>query len=234
MDIVYPLGTGSVWENNELRYSLRSVAENLSGVRNIYIVGERPDWLQNVFSLPYPDICGVPWRNSFAKILHACTQPDLTEKFLYMNDDFYISKPAEIASWPALSRGNLPAGMRTSRVMSLNRKESTTALLVSQKLTTNDFDIHAPMILEKQKILDLPINPQMPGAFHWRSYYGNYWRVKPIHHDEILVGPRRDLEELRQLLSDKEFFTIMSHAGQDWRVRQYIKTRWATPSKYEK
>jgi hypothetical protein len=233
MDIVYPLGTGSVWDNNELRYSLRSVEENLTNVRYIWVIGERPEWLTGVRHIPYPDITGVPWRNSFAKLVRACIEPDLSSNFLYMNDDFFILKPFAIEKFPILYRGNLPAGAVKSRVMSLNRKQNTTTLLLSKKLTTLDYDLHAPFIFEKQKVLDLPMSPSMPGAFHPRSFYGNYYNVRGQQRDEILVNPGRDLDKLKEYLSDKEYCAIMTHAGKDWRVRQYFKQRFPKKSRFE-
>lgn len=37
MDILYVIGRGSKWENNELRYSLRSLEKNGINVGNIFI-----------------------------------------------------------------------------------------------------------------------------------------------------------------------------------------------------
>jgi hypothetical protein len=49
MKILIPLGTGSNWDNNELRYCLRSLDENLKGDYEIHIYGNVvPDWLTNV------------------------------------------------------------------------------------------------------------------------------------------------------------------------------------------
>ena len=48
IDVVIPLGTGSRWQDNELRYCLRSIEKNLSGVNEVVIVGEKPKWLTNV------------------------------------------------------------------------------------------------------------------------------------------------------------------------------------------
>jgi hypothetical protein len=60
MKILIPLGTGSNWDNNELRYCLRSLDENLKGDYEIHIYGnEVPYWLTNVTVHPieryYPE-----------------------------------------------------------------------------------------------------------------------------------------------------------------------------------
>ena len=233
MDIVYPLGTGSVWENNELRFSLRSVEENLIGLGRVWVVGEKPSWLTGVEHIPMKDPTGVPWRNSLAKIREACKRAELSPEFLYMNDDFFLTQPVDIMKFPFIYKGNLPSGRRASRLLSLNRKESTTGLLVNMRLTTSDYDCHAPFRLEKGKVLALPVDDKTPGAFHWRSLYGNLYNVGGEKRDEVLLFPRRTLPDIKNYLSDKSYFAIASHAGKDWKVRQYITQRWPNKSKYE-
>jgi hypothetical protein len=56
MDLVYVLGSGSRWGDNELRYSLRSVEKHLKGYNNVYLVGDKPDWVRNVTHIPKQDI----------------------------------------------------------------------------------------------------------------------------------------------------------------------------------
>ena len=55
IDVVYVLGTGSNWDNNEIRFSLRSLAKNLKGMGRVFVVGERPAFLQNVIHIPAKD-----------------------------------------------------------------------------------------------------------------------------------------------------------------------------------
>jgi hypothetical protein len=55
IDVVYPLGTGSVWQDNELRYSLRSLEKNFPDLGRVYVVGHKPDWLGNVEHIPFGD-----------------------------------------------------------------------------------------------------------------------------------------------------------------------------------
>ena len=55
IDVVYVLGKGTKWNDNEIRFSLRSLAKNVTGIRNVYIVGERPDFLKRVIHISYPD-----------------------------------------------------------------------------------------------------------------------------------------------------------------------------------
>ena len=97
-DAVYPLGSGSKWNNNELRYSLRSLEKNLVDLRNVYIVGYRPEWLTGAIHIPCDD--PLPHNkdgNIIRKILRACQTPGLSEDFLQVSDDQILLRPLSFA-----------------------------------------------------------------------------------------------------------------------------------------
>ncbi|WGW12307.1 stealth conserved region 3 domain-containing protein [Saxibacter everestensis] len=87
---------------DELRYSLRSVAEYADWVRHIWVVtaGQRPEWLRNSERLTvvdhkeiFPDPGVLPTFNSQA--IEACLHriPGLADHFLYLNDDCFLGRP---------------------------------------------------------------------------------------------------------------------------------------------
>jgi hypothetical protein len=90
---------------DELRYSLRSVAMYASWVRNIYIVTDRqvPGWLD----LGHPQIRVIDHRDIFSDpgVLpvfnsHAIESQlhhieGLAERYVYVNDDMFLGRPAE-------------------------------------------------------------------------------------------------------------------------------------------
>jgi hypothetical protein len=89
IDVVYVLGTGSKWKNNELRFSLRAIEKNLTGYRDIYVIGENPGFLQNVIHIPYPDeLPGNADGNIARKVLRACREKKLSDNFLFINGCF--------------------------------------------------------------------------------------------------------------------------------------------------
>jgi len=106
LDIVYVLGTGSNWSDNETRFSIRSIFKNLTDVGHIFIVGEKPDGLVNFTHIDHPD--EFPSTNAdgniIRKVLRACLDPRVSEKFLFMNDDHIILRPFSIRH-PSLSQG---------------------------------------------------------------------------------------------------------------------------------
>ncbi|XP_070534877.1 N-acetylglucosamine-1-phosphotransferase subunits alpha/beta-like isoform X2 [Ptychodera flava] len=93
-------------DNEELRYSLRSVERNAPWVRHIYIVtnGQIPSWL----NLDNPRLTVITHEDIFTNKSHLPTFaspaieshihkiPGLSQKFIYLNDDVMFGKPV----WP--------------------------------------------------------------------------------------------------------------------------------------
>jgi hypothetical protein len=92
LDVVYVLVTGSSWDNNEIRFSIRSVPKNLPGIGRIIIIGEKPSGLKGFVHIAHPD--EFPSINAdgniIRKVIPACQDPRLTDQFLFMNDDHII------------------------------------------------------------------------------------------------------------------------------------------------
>ncbi|KAF0297341.1 Exopolysaccharide phosphotransferase [Amphibalanus amphitrite] len=93
-------------DNDELRFSLRSLERHAPWVRRVFVVtnGQVPHWL----NLDNPRITVISHEQIFANKSHLPTFsspaieanihhiPGLSERFLYLNDDFLITQPV----WP--------------------------------------------------------------------------------------------------------------------------------------
>ena len=55
IDFLYVLGSGSEYNNLELRLSLRSIDKYAHNLGRVFIVGEKPDWIKNVIHIPVKD-----------------------------------------------------------------------------------------------------------------------------------------------------------------------------------
>ena len=94
--------------NNELKYSIRSVYKNLPWVNHIYILmnppKKKPSWFNNSYSdfvtlvdqtETFPDIANTPSTNSNAIEYTIHNIKNLNEHYIYFNDDFFIGKPLD-------------------------------------------------------------------------------------------------------------------------------------------
>ncbi len=92
---------GRYADNDELKYSLRSIAEYAPWIHRIFIVTDNqiPAWLDTsnakVRIIDHkdimPDVC-LPCFNSAVIEHFICRIPGLAEHFLYSNDDMYINR----------------------------------------------------------------------------------------------------------------------------------------------
>lgn len=91
---------GRYESQDELRYSLRSSAMYAPWIRHRYLLtaGQRPDWLADVDDVIVIDHADVippehlPTFNSHAIENHLHLIPDLSEQFLYFNDDVFLGR----------------------------------------------------------------------------------------------------------------------------------------------
>lgn len=88
--------------NDELRYSLRSVAQNLAWVNRIHVVTNcaPPDWLvlpdDRLVWVRHEEIIPAQYLPTFnSHAIESCLHrlPGLADEFLYLNDDVFIAVP---------------------------------------------------------------------------------------------------------------------------------------------
>ena len=99
VDAVFVIGTGSENNNEELRYALRNVEKHCPFIRNVYISGECPEWVDKtkVIHLKWPDrFKHAKDANIIDKLRHACEQPGIAKKILFCSDDQFQTR---VCSW---------------------------------------------------------------------------------------------------------------------------------------
>lgn len=171
IDIVIPLRNDSKWDNNEIRYCLRSVEKHLTGIRDVYIIGHKPKFLQNVKHVPMRDTSQWATVNIRKKLLAACDNPEVSENFLYMNDDHYLledyKKDVFYHQGPLIGTHNRSKNSIYRKII-LNTME-----VVGQY--HNDFDIHTPVLINKH-VFQKSMN-QVSWDFNpneWNEKWGGY------------------------------------------------------------
>ncbi|AVR77323.1 hypothetical protein SEA_SAMSCHEPPERS_4 [Mycobacterium phage SamScheppers] len=176
MDVIYPVRPGD--KNDELRYSLRSLAENFPHDR-VVIVGYMPPWVRNV---EYIEGNKGPstHANVYNNIRLAVERDDLSDRVVIFNDDFFVTEPVDAA--PAAFRCSLDDHIRLPRVQRnggwwLESLTLTRTCLQAHGIEKpTSYELHMPIEVDRRRmaeVLDLfryvqPVNPPQ-----WRSLYGN-------------------------------------------------------------
>lgn len=233
MDVLYILGKGSPFNNEELKYSLRSLERYGQNIDRLILVGEKPDFLDydKVVHLPFNE-SGVKDYRIASKILHACTTGTVTSNFLFCNDDFFFMKPFDCNAFPYYHQGQLYHG-NTSTGYSDHLK-LTRDYLKSKGKPKFHFDVHCPIIYNAQKFMYLN------DAWNYsRETIGMVVKSTYANLHEITGTAYRDAK-LKQLISLTDFHAIernecFSIYDQAWKkgVEPYMMQNFQTKSQWE-
>lgn len=180
VDVVYVLGKGSRWHNHEIRFSLRSIEKHLQNYRNIWIVGEKHPHLTEINHISFPDKTTMPDTNIMYKVTRACEEKEISENFLFFNDDHYLLTNFDAATFPYYFDSTIkdfarPADAYTRRV------KNTGKYLESKGLPDKFFDVHTPIIFNKAKFLEHVTNGPdwaFPNQYVMKSIYGNALQIE--------------------------------------------------------
>lgn len=166
MDCVYLCRRGN---NEELRYSIRSVEKNFPHA-NIWVVGGKPPWYTGNFINVPQDLS--KYRNAVANLEAIISSQEISENFTLMNDDFFILKPVEAVQ--SFHKGYLFDSIEERRELQISTPyiemmEDTYARLIRNGIQNPlDYEVHTPMAMTKSGL-----GKVLKFGLLWRSMYGN-------------------------------------------------------------
>lgn len=241
IDLVYVLGKGSRWKNNEIRYSLRSVEKNLIGYRNIYVVGENPGFLKGIIHISYPDEIGPQNAdgNIACKVLRACREKDLSDDFLFINDDHLILKPMDVSTIPAFHKGDMNdyPEKHWSNNLWRRRLKRTRDILNQKNLPAMNYDCHVPILFNKHtfpKAIEM-FNFREDIGYTMKSMYGN---VACQDSCTLLAGEKRTVfqmlhfSQIENRLNNCDFASY-NDEGLNAHLKKWLWSTFTSMSRFE-
>lgn len=240
IDVVYILGTESNWQDNELRFSLRSIEKNLSAVRNVYIIGTLPDFINTdkVIHIPYEDKHLYKQTRIALKVLQACFVEPLSEEFLFLNDDHFLLELFQAGNFPYLYEENLleTASRRTENSMYGFSLRNTFEALLMNGFETNNFDIHCPIVYNKEKFKEM-FNTydfyNTPNSFVVKSLYCNTFGIKGEKREDIKINTPLSYEKIQEYCNNKALFSV-SDLGLNQNMKNFLQNLFPIKSVYER
>lgn len=191
IDILLPLGPGSRHKDMELRYALRSIFQHAQGLRRVVVVGAIPKWLREtdqVLPVRRKEFkCNKASRISL-KVAWSFENLELTPTVAFWNDDYILLRDYDIRSMPSYYRGLLWRKGVGGWQRLLNH---TAKALQSAGLPQRHYDIHVPILLERDRFLVLAewwirSRSNSPG-YVMKSVYGN-------NHCTVVAQKTRDMK----------------------------------------
>ena len=235
IDVVYLLGRGSNWQNNELRYSLRSVEKYVSGIRNVIVIGENPNFLSDqVTFIPYKDVYTNKARNIMAKIKRASTDCRITKNFALWNDDYFAIEPFSMPEYPYYFKCDLAHSVRINKGEYKLHCEETLKVLMANNLDFKNFDCHYPIVYDKFKVMKMieKFNWNTKHGYVFRSMYCNYWSIPGEFRLDCKTNTSLPAPHIPKIVEKNHFLSI-GDGALNMAMRSYLMNRFPNKSKYE-
>ena len=159
-------------DNEELRFSLRSLQQNAPWVRHVYLVtnGQVPSWLDLdnpritlvTHEEIFPDKFHLPTFSSPAIESHLHRIPGLSRRFLYLNDDVLIGQPVwpeDFISWDGVRTVYLDGGAMTGDTPDnpFYASLANTDRMLTRRYGAAErhYAAHTPLLLERDLVTEL-------------------------------------------------------------------------------
>lgn len=170
VDYVYICRDG---DNEELRYSIRSVVANMPP-GNIWVVGGKPKWYQGNH-LPVKQ--NMPKnRNAVNNLKAIANSVAISENFVLMNDDFFAVKPIKTINYYhgglLEDKIGLYQDLQPTSSYTRSLEETHRRLLKLGVQDPLDYELHVPMPMSKANLRIV-----LRSTALWRSTYGNLFHV---------------------------------------------------------
>ena len=247
MDILYVVGKGfSDWNNNELRYSLRSIAKNGKGIDRVFIVGYIPGFVnrETVNCLYLRDEGTNKHYNIMRAIEYAVANSDIGPRFLYSSDDHYYVQPTDFDKYPVYWRGKEIAKEQEGNRWYDITMHSTREILDAFGLPAFFYAWHGNTwydraLFESRRFeLIRRLAQTMPEACEPACLMLNYWRaVSPEtmpEHEQINDGKINTGHTLAQIdaaAHNKHVLSTTDAVGPS--MREWLQREFPSKCKYE-
>ena len=242
MDILYVVGIGSEWNDNELRYSLRSIDKNGKNVGRIFICSETlPKFInpEAVVHVPFHESGTIKHRNIMDKIEFVMRNTNIADDFLLSSDDHFYIREADFDNYPLYHKGEMYEHWESKKEYFRSMIE-TKRLLLKHGLTTYSTNPHCnthfsrPLYMEHIALMDEAKQLRHGGEVN--CLMGNLMvaaGVEPVLYEDIKIKRFIDREELLRLLGDAHCFSIYDNAL-EWGIKDYLREQFPDKSRWEK
>ena len=212
MDLVVPLSYTSKDQDRELLFALRSACKYIDHDR-LVIIGSVPQCsLYGYKQIVSLDLAGAEnkARNIHSKVLSVCKNEEISEDFILMSDDHYLTEE--------FCGENQYDGMISTKLSNFLSPDmryqifaNTLAELNMRGTSTRLYDLHTPFVINSKKYIEIS------ESVDWTRRYG--YALKSLYQN--IVGesgePYRDLKvkirashpsQYEKLIGGRKWFSI--------------------------
>ena len=226
-DIVYVLRNDI--EPYELTYSLRTL-RNFPHNRVIFFGGQ-PSYLEPDIMVSLKQVGLTKWDKVSYTLRSICQYGLITDDFWLFNDDFFVLKKQ--TDFKNAYNGDLISRVREVEARYGNRQSayskqlrSLIKLLDKEGMSTLNYAVHMPMLINKEKALE--VLEKYPSCPMFRSLYGNYHQIGGENRKDVkILGMDRVPSE------DADFVSTSDESFINGAVGRFIRERFTERSEFE-
>ena len=226
-DVVYILKNGI--KGNELRYSLRSL-KNFPHDK-VWFFGGKPEGLKPDVQVELEQHGVMTWEKTRWTIEQVCLTKGVSDDFWLFNDDFFIMKPIE--EWtPKFDKTlyrrvqQIKGGREGLGSLYSEQLDRTRELLLMERLRSNNYEVHMPMLINKRKAL--AVIRKYPKCVMFRSLYGNYYKIGGEQMADCKISSL-----YREPKADAVMLSTNDVSFKDGKVGEYIRAEFTEKCEYE-
>jgi hypothetical protein len=220
---VWFLGSGSQYNDEEIRYSMRSVAK-FHPEAQMVIIGERPEWYTGEHYY-ISDESDCAYVNKWRKMENACL---LFDTFVAMDDDFYLLEPFRPAFYYSGKLSKVHNKYR-GQVGKYTQMVIATCDIVPE---SNNYFMHAPLPIDCDEFRRIsehfPQRKESPGLSARQIYATNAMGFETIQLERD-VKIHGEFDALR--LAGMPFFSIHNNFRY---LKALMESLYPTPTTHER
>ena len=229
-------------QGKELLFALRSWYNNALFPANLVIIGDREDWFgEEVTVIEHQRTSDNPQIDTMEKLKLAIESSEVTERFIWTNDDIYLVNRVSLAhiEIPKVLGELNPSQFKGVYANNMSR---TVMLLDKIGLPKLNYGTHTPVLFEKSKLMEmLERFPEAESGVLFSSLYFNS-QAFPAHPvvlnwktDQFLlpvISQNPDEQKAKELLRRKVFLnnTVSGHSA--W-LEKFLEQMFPEPSIFE-
>lgn len=229
-------------QGRELLFALRSWYNNARFPANLVIIGDREDWFgEEVTVIEHQRTSDNPQIDTMEKLKLAIESPEVTERFIWTNDDIYLVNRVSLAhiEIPKVLGELKPEKFKGAYAENMSR---TVMLLDKFGLPKLNYGTHTPVLFEKFRLKDmLERFPEAESGVLFSSLYFNF-QPFPAHPvvldwktDQFLlpvISQKPDEQRAKELLQRKVFLNNTVSGYSAW-LEKFLEQMFPEPSIFE-
>ena len=229
-------------QGRELLFALRSWYEKTCFPANLVIIGDREDWFgEEIFVIEHQRTSDNPQIDTMEKLKLAIESPEVTERFIWTNDDIYLVNRVSLAhiEIPKVLGELNPEKFKGTYAENMSR---TVMLLDKSGLPKLNYGTHTPVLFEKFRLKDMLVHfTEAESGVLFSSLYFNFqpFPAYPVvldwETDQFLlpiVSRNPNEQKAKELLQKKVFLnnTVSGHSA--W-LEKFLEQMFPEPSIFE-